>query len=136
MYGRSELITSSLADADAARRDHDQPLQVERLLRRFGETRDLVEDRPDLVVVDVVEHHLAAGAGAADQAGEMHGHVDQAAAVVAQVEHQLGRAGRLQRRKRVVERGRRRLHEIAEEQVADPAAVDVDDAASATRSEW
>ena len=50
------------------------------------------------IVVRVLGEHLAGGALAADQAGEVLGDADQPAAVVAQVEHQLGGAGVAQAR--------------------------------------
>ena len=102
MYGAQRIDHELARRRRAARRDHHETLQVERLLG-IRESRRLVQDRPDLVVVNVVQHHLAVGARAANQAGEMNRHVDEAAAVVAKIEHQLGGAGRLQRRERIVQ---------------------------------
>ncbi len=75
------------------------------------------------IVVDVLGQDLAGGALAANQAGEMLGHADETAAVVAQVEHQLGGAGVPQGRERLVEGRDRWIDEVPEHDVADLAAV-------------
>ena len=73
---------------------------------------------------------------AADQAGEVLGHADQPAAVVAQVEDELGRAGVAEGGERLVERRHRRLDEVAEHDVADLAAVDLVELGQLTRAGW
>ena len=103
------------------RGDDDHASQAERLLGG-GEAQRLVA-APVAIVVAVLGEHLVLGRGAADQAGQVHRDVHQAAAVVAQIEDQLGHPRLAQRRERLVERRHARPDEVAEEEVADLAAV-------------
>ncbi len=87
MKGLSALMTSSLAEADARVGDHDNPLEAKRLGFRL-EARDTVERRV-LVVMKELREHLAVGSRSPNQAGQVLGDSDEAASVVAQVEHQF-----------------------------------------------
>ena len=71
-----------------------------------------------LSLCDELHEHLAVVRRAADQAREMLRHRHEAAAVVAQVEHELGRAPVLELLEGGGERGDRRLDEVAEVDVA------------------
>ena len=108
-----------------ARRDDDEPLQRERL-GLLLESHDGVA-KGVLLVVEILREHLPVGPQAADQRREVLGDRHEAAAVVAQVEHEFLHLGLAQRRERHVERLDRRLDEVAEEHVADLAAVDLVD---------
>jgi hypothetical protein len=74
--------------------------------------------------VEVLGEDLPVGARAANQAGEVLRDRHESTAVVAQVQHELGRTHVTQGVERIVERLTRRRHEVAEEQVPDLPAVD------------
>jgi hypothetical protein len=74
--------------------------------------------------VRVLGEHLTGGAHTANQTGKMLGDGDQSAAVVAEIENEVVDARRVQLLERGVERRVGRLHEVAEEDVADTATVD------------
>ena len=119
-------MTSSLADADALRRHDDQP--IERQPLRLGlEPQDAIAKRVP-VVVEELREHLAVGAHAADVARHVLRDIHQPAAVVAEIEHEVVHPRGRELGERAVERLVRRLHEIAEEHVADAAAAHVVDA--------
>ena len=121
MKGLSALMTSSLAEADARvviTTSRSRPSACD-----FGSKRVTRLSARVLVVVKVLREHLAVGSRAADQAGQVLGDSDEAASVVAQVEHQFPDAAGAEVAEGGVERFVRRRDEVPEEQVADFAAV-------------
>ena len=125
MNGRSALMTSSLADAEALVAITTSRFSRQRAGLRL-ETQDLVAERV-LVVVRILGEHLSFGPRAAEQAAQILGHLDEPAAVVAQVQHHFVHVGGAERREGRGQRVEGRLHEVPEEDVSDAAPADFED---------
>ena len=117
-------MTSSLADAEDRDVITTSRDSLGRRRRGVGEAQRLVAERVPGVVGKGGER-LAGGERPPDQTRQVHRDVDQPAAVVAEVEDELGDAGLAQRVEGFVQRGHRRPDEVAEEQIADASSVDI-----------